>query len=399
VFLLLLFFLFVNTNHLIAQNYRLAETKLSANPVESWFFAPSTDVIGKRTRSEIVLQNNTTQKRLKLAKDFLRAVLSKNGKYVAMIRLTGEDKQQHIQHLIVEVYTTNADVSYQIQMQQFYDDTLPTIVLSDEGGIIAGQAASGTVWFYNATGDLMKKVRLFSTPSYDLERVLQLDLSAGTQRLAVIATQRNASHLRGRADYISANPFAFLFDLSGDEEWRRPLPESSAGRISVSPERQYIVASSYSVDMRGYVKKNARLFDGNGDEITDFDYLFRTAVFSQDSQVLLLAEKNNVMAVRTKDAHKSWQKRISRKKGMIAAVSLTGDGQTAAILAAKNKFQNNEFIFFKPEIQIINKSGNLIQTIDLNGETFVSPELKFSATGKELRVGFRESYQIYEAVK
>jgi len=399
VFLLLLFFLFANRTDLIAQSFKLAETKLSANPVEAWFSAPSSDVIGKITRSEIVLINNTTQKRLKLANDYLKTVLSKNGKYVAIMRLTDEDKQQHVQHIMVDVYTTNADVLYQIQMQQFYDDTLPTIMLSDEGSMIAGQAASGTVWFYNAAGALTKEVRLFSTSSYDLERVLQLDLSAGTQRLAVIATERNASHLQGRADYISANPFVFLFDLSGNEEWRQPLPESSAGRILMSPDGQYIVASSYSVDMRGYVKRNTRLFDRNGDKITDFDYLFRTSAFSPDSQFLLLAEKNKAMAVRTEDGHKSWQKRVSRTKGMVAAVSLTNDGQTSAVLVAKNKFQNKKFIFFDPEIQIINKSGNVIQTIDLSDETFVAPEFKFSTTGKELSVGFRQSLQIYEAVK
>ncbi|NIT56708.1 MAG: hypothetical protein GWN00_10885, partial [Aliifodinibius sp.] len=168
----------------------------------------------------------------------------------------------------VDIYSSSGEKRYSLNRNQYYDDSIPSVVISDlDGSVIMGQNTVGKLWFYDQDGELRREVELFPDASYDLERILHLDLSEDGTRLAVVASKRGASHLGSKAPHPSGEPHLFLLTHTGDELWKKALPDFNSSATAISKNGDHLIANSYTVDIPGNLQKQSLLFNDNGERI------------------------------------------------------------------------------------------------------------------------------------
>ena len=383
--------------------YELTTSKNVGRPVKSWLFSKRIEKTGLPSVAvqdkQIKWISDVESKSLDLPKGYLRTVFSKGGNYFGIISLIESLKTSNRNKILqVEIYTSTGEKLYSQSRNQYYDDSIPSVIISDlDGSIIMGQNSIGKLWFYHQDGELSREVELFVEASFDLERVLHLDLSEDGASLAVVASKRGASQLGSKAPNPSGVPHLFLFTRSGDEVWRKALPEFNTSATAISEHGDFLIANSYTVDMRGNIKKTTSLFDNHGETVASFDLLFKYAHFSPDSEFLILAENTKARMVELSTGRTVWSHDISRKQGMITAVRLASNAAVAVLLVAKNEFKKGAFVFTNSRLEVFDRFGALHQEIAIKDETFKKPVLKLSPDHQHIVVGFESSYHIYEA--
>lgn len=374
-------------------------------PVKAWFFSPRPEKVGSPSMAiqnkQIKWLHAAKAKALDLPEGYVSTALSKGGHFFGIIRLVESPKTDSRNKVFqLDLLDIAGEKLFSLSRKQYYDDSLPAVVVSNsDGSVIIGQNTSGKLWFYDSHGVLSKEVELFVDASYDLERVLHLDLSADGERLAVVASKRGASPLGSDAPHPSGEPHLFLFTHQGDEVWRKPLPDFNTSSVAISANGVHIIANSYTVDMPGNVKKTASLFDLNGETIARFDLLFKYAHFSPDSEFLLLAENSKALVVQLSTGNLVWSHTLPAKEGMITAGRLADKAEVAVLLVAQNEYREGAFVFTRPKLKVFDHPGNLHQEIPIKDETFEHPALKLSADHQYISIGFDHSYHIYEANK
>ncbi|NIR70116.1 hypothetical protein GWN42_30175 [candidate division KSB1 bacterium] len=351
--------------------------------------------------NQIRWMNDVGSKMLDLPEGYLNTAFSKVGHYFGVIHLIEPPKKNNRNKILqIDIYTSSGEKRYSLNRNQYYDDSIPSIVISNlDGSVIMGKNSVGKLWFYREDGELSKQVELFPDASYDLERILHLDLSEDGARLAVVASKRGASHLGSEAPHPSGEPHLFLFTHNGDELWRKALPDFNSSATAISKNGDHIIANSYTVDTQGNLQKQSLLFNDNGERIASFDLLFKYAHFSPDSRFLILAENTKAHVVELSTGRTVWSDNVSRKQGMITAVRLANNADVAVLLIAKNEFREGGFVFTNSRLRVLDRSGALHQDIAIKDEIFRKPALKLSPDHRHITVGFENSYRIYEANK
>ena len=384
--------------------YQLVKSENVKKIVKFWHFNPN---FQEEEFPKIAVQNEqiywlngSKPRTLPLPSAFVRSVSSRVGKYLGLMSISEEAKEKvddRIFHL--QIFSTTGEKLYEIKRTQHYDDSIPSVAISDEdGSVVLGKNTVGNAWFYHRTGSLNLEIDLFDDDSYGLERVLQMDFTKDGRNLVILASKRGASPIGSGVPNPSGEPYLFLFELDGSELWRRPLAEFNAGQTVIAPNGQYIVASSYTTDFRGNIKKRTFIFDHRGKEIKSLDLLFRMADFSPDSKYLLLAERTLAKVVELASRKVLWSYNISRKQGMIVAVALSNNQEYSVLLLAKNVFKEGAFIFTHPQLVVLNRSGKIMQEISVEGESFYTPALRFSGDHQYIILGLKDSYRIYGIV-
>lgn len=383
--------------------YEITTSQKVGRPVKSWLFPEQIEkgglpIIAVQDK-QIKWIRNVESKSLDLPDGYLTTLFSKGGNYFGIISLIESLKTSNRNKILqIEIYTSAGEKLFSLSRNQYYDDSIPAIVISDfNGSMIMGQNSIGKLWFYHQDGELSREVELFSDASFDLERTLHLDLSEDGTSLAVAASKRGASQLGSKAPKPSGEPHLFLFTRSGDEVWRKTLPDFGTSAAAISERGDFLIANSYSVDMRGNIKKTTSLFDNHGARIANFDLLFKYAHFSPDSEFLILAENTKARVVELSTGQTAWSHNISRKQGMITVVRLANKAAVAVLLVAKNEFKNGEFVFTNSRLEVFDRFGALHQEIIVKDETFKIPALRLSPDHQKIIVGFENAYYIYEA--
>ncbi|MFQ5752918.1 MAG: hypothetical protein ACE5HI_13070, partial [bacterium] len=214
----------------MAGQYELVKYEKYAKPIKSWIFSASAENAILPTlfiqEQQLKWLNKSELKILNLPEGYLHAVFSKGGQYFGLVSLTTSQKNRDRNKIWqLNIYAATGNHLYTIEKQQYYDDALPAVVLSDKNGYtILGQNTTGKLWFYGSNGELIRQVALFPDATYDLERILYLDLSADGSRLAVVATKRGAAPSGTNVVNPSADPHLLLFTQNGEEAWRQRLP-------------------------------------------------------------------------------------------------------------------------------------------------------------------------------
>jgi hypothetical protein len=263
-------------------------------------------------------------------------------------------------------------------------------------GTIIGQNTTGEILFYDSNGSLLRKVALFSDAEYDLERILQIDLSRDGTTAAMVAGKRGASPAGSDAPRPSADPYLFLFSLNGEELLRKPLPDSNTSAAAISDNSQYIAASSYTIAIEGDITKRTIIFDNTGGEIGQVDMLFKLARFSSDSKFLILADNNTAKVVSLTNGMTVWSHTIPKREGMISAADISNKGEIAVLLIAENEFRDGTFIYTNPRLIVLNSNGASLQELEMSDQEFETPALNLSDGSTKIFVGFKNAYQIYQ---
>ncbi|MFQ5706454.1 MAG: hypothetical protein ACE5HO_03345 [bacterium] len=371
-------------------------------PVKSWLFPPRAAEPGFAAvavqQEQIRWFNGAPPKKLSLPAGYLSTVFSEHGRQFAVVSLRQTEKAGNgDKFLRLELYdSATTEKLYSLNQKQYFDDSLPVVVVSNQKGlVILGRNSTGTLRFYGQHGVLNKEVTLFPGAAYDLERSLYLDLSEDGTLLAVGASKRGGAPWGAEAPNPSGEPYLFLFTPFGEQLWSAPLPGFNTAATAISAHGEVIVANCYTVDQQGQVNKQSLLFSQDGKRTGSFDLLFKYAAFSPDAKYVLLAENNAATLVQSASGQIVWTERLPRSQGMIAAIGLSNAGEYAALLMAKNQFQQGVFLFTKPRVKVVDRAGQLQQEIDLEGESFEKPVLELSADHRHLVVGFGNSYRIY----
>lgn len=386
-----------------SRRYELTTSQNVGRPVKSWLFSEQMEKTGLSIIAvhdkQIKWIRNVESKLLDLPGGNLKTLFSKGGNYFGIISLIESLKTSNRNKILrVEIYTSSGEKLYSLSRNQYYDDSIPSVVISDlNGSMIIGQNSIGKLWFYHQDGELRREVELFPDASFDLERTLHLDLSEDGTSLAVAASKRGASPLGSKAPKPSGQPHLFLFTPSGDEVWRKALPGFSTSAAAISEQGDFLIANSYSVDTRGNIKKTTSLFDNHGARIANFDLLFKYAHFSSDSEFLILAENRKARVVELSTGQTAWSHNISRKQGMITVVRLANKAAVAVLLVARNEFKNGAFVFTNPRLAVFDRFGALHQEMIVKDQTFKIPALRLSPDHQKIIVGFENAYHIYEA--
>jgi hypothetical protein len=367
-----LFSIFITFSLLYSQEigdvqFELTRSEDFTKSINKWLF-PTEESFISIDKKQITRRSDSEAHHFTLAEDALKVIFSKGSNYFGIVRLNRvPEGSSENRKLRIEVYTANGEKLYEIQRNYYYDDSLPLVAISEpDGSLIMGQNTSGEIRFYNPNGFLLRKVRLFDDAEYDLERVLQIDLSKDGTSVAIVAGKRGASPAGSNAPNPSAEPHLFLFYLNGMELLRKPLADFNTSATAISDDGQYIAANSYTVAIEGDITKRTIIFDNSGKEIGEVNLLFKRAGFSPDSKFLILADNNAAKVFNL----------------------TTG--------VAKSKFGDGTFMFTNPRLKILNNSGNLLQELEMSGQEFEKPALNLWDDSKKIFIGFRKTYQIYQ---
>ncbi len=381
-------------------HYELVESVQLTKPAVSLNFLGFNET--DKSHSVVVKDKNTLRwlnadkPEINLPQGYLTTVISKTGQYFGIVSLNPASGVDATKQITIDVYSADKDQLYSLEQSKHFDDSLPLIAISDaDGSLILGHNFNGKIYFFNPNGELNETVDLFPDAEYDLERVLSFDLDASGSKLAVVAGRRGASPLNSVALHPSAEPQVYLFTTKGEKVWRTNLPEFNTSAVKISGDGKYVVASNYTVDVRGNVKKRSTVLE-NGDEIFDTDILFKYASFSKDNESLILADNTQAELIDLTSRNVMWRTNVPRKQGMITSIKISENAGIAALLIAKNEFKNGAFIFTKPHLKILDNAGKLQQEISFDKQVFKKPALNLSSDAARIVIGFGDAYQIYQ---
>ena len=393
--------LFIWSTNLFSQEikYKLVESEKTVTPIKSWHFLP-----GNKNKEvlKIAIQSDKiqwigTSDNIDLPAGYINTLFSRAGKYLGLASLIETSKELTDDKIFkLEVFSNQGQALFSIKRKQYYDEPLPLLIISDkDGSVVMGHSAIGKLWFYNNDGSLSKEVDLFSDDEYGLERILKFDVTLSGRYIAVLANKRPASPEDADVPNPSGEPHLFFFTMGGEKVWQQNLPELSGAQAAISPDGESLIASSYSSDTKGNVSQSTIVFNRNGKKIANYNFLFRTANFSNDSKYSVIAGKKVAKCIDLQTGRLKWTHKIDRTWGIITSVSIANDAKISALLAAQNEFKDGGFIYTKPRVILLNKLGQLIQELEIN-ETFYTPALNISADYKTITLGFKKGYQVYQ---
>lgn len=376
------------------EHYSLEASTLFSGTVQRWFFKNHTVVaVGA---SEVKLSRGRETRTLALPGGFLKAIVSRNGRYLGLVSLREAGHRGRNKTLRLDIYTTDGREQYSLERIQYYDDPLPEMAVSDrDGAVVVGRVPTGELWFYDGGGRLLRHNYLFPGSDYDLEKILQVSFSADGSQVTVAATRKGMAPVDADVRDPSAHPFLFAFSPDGALRWQKALPGYMIQSMATSPDGRFIAAAVYSIRTNGELSPRSLIYDRAGNLQTETDLLFKRAAFSPDGRYLLLAENRRARLLDLSEKSVLWDDTVSGKKAMIAAVALAENARRAILLMAQSEFRGNHFIFTRPVLQIKQMSGQTLQEIKIQDQTFTVPALTVSPDAGEILIGFHNSYQIY----
>lgn len=298
--------------------------------------------------------------------------------------------------LALQFYSNNSKLIFEMNYKHFYDEPMPEIcVLSENQGFILGNSAVGKLQFYDIQGRLNRELTLFPSAEFDLERILKIKASKNGI-IAVLATKRSASPMDSGVSNPSGEPTLFVFSNSGNELWRQQLPEFTGGEITISSNGKCVLASSYSSDSRGGLKRVTTLFNAVGEKIESYDFLFQSTASSIDREFLLMADRHTIKAIELHTGKQLWQHKIKREYGLITAAQIGHNMESFFVLVGKDSFKDGAFIFIEPKLVVLNQQGKSQQTMDFPDRVFVNPSLYLAPNSATIGVGFKDAFLTFE---
>ena len=381
--------------------YRLTSSQQLKQAVVSWFIPPVFEMEKSAAIAvqpeQLIWWNEAVKPSLDFSNDYFQTIFSETGNYFAVTTLTGRTgNPNQARTFAFTVYSANRAELYSLTFRHFYDQPFPTVVISDQdGAAVVGHSATGEIRFYDQSGNLVAEKQLFPSAEYDLERILDISLSADGSRVAVAATKRGSAPNGSSALHPSGEPHLFLFTPKGEEIRSIPLPGYQTSGCVISPNGAFVVANSYTVESGGSVVRQDQVFNAEGTIVARLDLLFKYAQFSPDNRSLLLANNSTAKMVDLTTGTIVWRHQISADQGMITAARVANEGKVSLLLVAKNEFRNRAFIFTHPRLMIFNQTGEILQQIELTDQVFHKPALGLTVDGQQISIGFNHSYQIF----
>ncbi len=276
-----------------------------------------------------------------------------------------------------------------------YDDPLPGVHISAKGQVVMVESLEGRLIFFEKTGTIIREVQLFGDVSPETERSVICAFSANGQYLAVNAIRQYARAGSELSPREKGHSFLILFQATGEEIWRRELPQEISNGVGISPDGEIIVAGAHSVVGMDALVMASYLYNRQGELLATLDIPFRHARFSWDGQFLLLGQKNNLELVETITGRVLWEKNMPADAGQVRDMDLDPEGNLALVMLAQGSYQGSRFVYHHPQVFLFDHQGRQVWQQDFPEDRFLQPLARFHEDGAHILLAFQNRYLIY----
>jgi hypothetical protein len=258
-----------------------------------------------------------------------RALLSRKGNFVAIWDYTG--KSGNGNYIVEEEYTICNDRGeeiYRIEGPMEGAAQEDIFLISDRDGSAVGtRIAFGAIDFYRPDGSI-KTVPLFGELGWG-RREGYVTFSEDGEYLAALV--REIAEPKGRQPSLEADLWVMLFDIRGNELWRRKVDEYRYGNMAISEHGEYQIFKAFSIERAASGKKGKILqrkggadvltstalclYDKEGHELSFKDtslYVFDGFSFSPQADYAVLTGLHVIRLIRTKDGSTIFEKELSK---------------------------------------------------------------------------------------
>ncbi len=307
------------------------------------------------------------------------AVMDAGGRLLGIVHTTGAPDRPLTS---VQVYDAEGRQLGAYSAEGTPAEPFPAVTLVVGGGVVLAWTAEARLEFCH--GGWRRTLQLFPGSPCQ-ERPLAIAADA-TGRCVAVATQRCSSSSPGAAPGEPA--ILTLFSVRGDERWRRRLAGQTAASVALAPEGDLVVAASYSWDdAYSELARFTEVFDSLGRRRATFPLLTRMVSFSSDRRRLLLAEKRSLALVDLEDASVLWRWEEPTAVRFLAALVATPSLDTCAVLSARARPGDRDFVLFDVEVAVLGRSGLLLDRQAFPGQEVLVPALHASRDLRTIVVG------------
>lgn len=339
---------------------------------------PAALLTNRNRQTMLGSENSIAGKALPTEGTLLKQVASPQGQWFALAHMEESQKS----HLTVSLYASDGSLRYQLKRPNAEDMPIPGMYIDErDGSIVLSDAAEARLFFYGPAGTLLETIEVYKNVSYDLERVMAVSIAAETGQIAVAAGKHGASPAGSKAPNPDADPQLFFYDADRSLVWSKELPGYNVLSCEISPNGQFIAVGNYTVFTDKPLERISSVYDKNAERLFSNQRLFKNALFSKDSQFLLLTENQHAQLIDLSTASQVWQKNIPREEGIILERAVHPQGREAALLVAKQHFKNNSFIFEEPSLMRLNKLGEELANREMENSPAGVIAINYSSSG------------------
>lgn len=361
----------------------------SRNDASPAIFFENSERIWQNSEKTLILGENST---------YLYSRFSRNGKFFAVVSQKSTDASLKSEKLLqIAIYNQAFQKLYELTERVPFDEQHPLIAVSGkDGAVIIGDASNGLVTFYDRRGNISAEPILFENLTHDYERAFQIAWDEAGESAAILCGKKGASPAGAGLENPSGEPHVFLFDAKGKALWQATLPGYSANALWIAASGEYIAANSFTYHQdKGSFDRSTVVFHQSGEIIARSDILADYAAVSANDSHILLADKSRSALFDLATGQQLWEKTFNERHGMISAIALANSGDRSVILSAHNSFSNGRFIFGDPTLHVVDASGDMVQSIEIRGEQFITPQLFIAPDAQTIWSGFSNNYKIY----
>ena len=350
----------------------LAYNLIVATKEEIQFYDANSQIIARREYNPPYLLNFSVQ-----------------GKYIGLSEIIrkpdkGIEKGLYISKLIDQnnnvIWEKTGEIAF--DYAEYGGEGPRTAYISDKDGTCIMFQTPWIFDMYDPVGNLVKTVKLLDG---SIDQILSInryvDWSKDGNYFAIIV-QANSASPGGRAyqrTYArgknkgktvevparpprSGNPWIFLFNHSGEELWRKTIPDHQGLGITISPRGRYVIATGLTRNLNEH-KSNTYVFTRDGDEITSIPAILNEHEYSDDERYVLLYGAKTIKLLDLSSGNEVWEKKFS---DFVFSCSISDNGDVIAVVTRDYQKRDNAV----PNLNVINNDGNAILTHEFINEKF-----------------------------
>ncbi len=361
-------------------------------------------------RGEIISRKSLVVTKPKVVGKFFgkEVIMSSKGSFVSIREYTGEfgDPMNYIVEEEFTICNDKGEEIYRIKVPVKGMGSTDQWLISDKDGTVVGtRIAYGAIDFFGPDGSI-KIVPIFGELGWR-NAVARAILSGDGEYLAVLA--KDVPGPRREVRFHKATLWVMLFDIKGNELWRRKADEQRYGNIAISEHGEYLFFKAFTFgekkerrnkgEERPLTSVTLSLYDKEGNETGFKDtslFTYGGFRFSPKADYAALAGDNLIWLMRTKDGSTIFKTELPENR-RIRDILFSEDGQYL-IVKTETKIGTEKMggghipVYIYP-VFVFNIKGDLVWQKEF------SDLREISSLDGSLIFSFPQRYEIFEEIE